>query len=191
MIRQLKEIADIFVKVAKDEDRRLNELCGEGIFFMPELAYAYACGKAVMEKKVEIFGQKKIKWIREDKVGEGGPSDLIIDLPDDEVKIVVEFKIRSRDDRYLADIKKLINLKGTKNIRIFCALVDRLTKDNRPDPRIVNLVQSATSESVTLRPLIESFPEFPTKQHWYVGDTNCVVGVWHVEESSTIPNRPA
>lgn len=191
MIRQLQDIAQIFSDVAYEEDKWLFNKYEEGIFFMPELAYAYACGKAVMEKKMEIFGQKKIKWIREEKIGEGGPSDLIFDLPDDDVKIVVEFKMRSRDDSYLADIKKLIHLKGTKYVRIFCALVDRLTKDNKPDLRIVNLVQSAASEFITLRPLIEPFPEFPTKQHWYVGETNCVVGVWHVEESSTIPNRPA
>ena len=94
---------------------------------MPEIAFAYACGKAVMGKKTEIFGQTKVKWIREQKVEGGGPSDLIFDLPDDEVKIVVEFKMRSQDYKYLADIKKLINLKGTKYVRIFCALVDRLT----------------------------------------------------------------
>jgi hypothetical protein len=190
LIRQLQEIAKIFSNVAHEEEKWLFNKLEEGIFFMPELAFAYACGKAVMGKKTEIFGQTKVKWIREQRIGESGPSDLIFDLPDDDVKIVVEFKMRSRSDRYLADIKKLTNLKSSKNVLIFCALVDRLTADNKPDPRIVNLVQLAGSESITLRPLIEPFPEFPTKQHWCVGDTNCVVGVWHVEESSTIPNRP-
>lgn len=109
MSKQLRDIAQVFSRVAYEEDQWLLEHCNEGIFFMPELALAYASGKAVIEKKTEIFGQTKVRWIREQNVGAGGPSDLIFDLGDNDVKIVVEFKMRSGVDGYLADIRKLIN----------------------------------------------------------------------------------
>lgn len=187
MLKQMQGIACIFEKVAKEEDEKLNILCGEGIFFMPELAFAYACGKAVMEKKTEIFGETIVKWVREQDFGGGGPSDLVFTLTD-EKKIVVEFKMRAKLDNYMADIKKLERFDSSSNARIYCALLDPFTDhhtDNIHDTRI-DQIESTEVETSPLIRLITPFPYFRTRQSWYKKEVSCVVAVWSVGEPPSI-----
>jgi hypothetical protein len=187
MIRQLKEIAGVFAIVAEDEDRRLNDLCGEGIFFMPELVFAYACGKSVMEKRNKIFGETSVTWVREQNFGAGGPSDLVFAFPDGK-KIVVEFKMRDKLHKYLADIKKLEKLDSASNARIFCVLLDPFTDhhtDNNHDSRIKQIESTAVKSSPLIR-LNAPFPYFPTRQHWYNKEISCVVAAWSVGEPPSV-----
>jgi len=65
----LKKIAETIGYVAVTEDAELRRIAGEGIFLMPELAFAYACGKAIMKNKHEIFGDIIPEWKRENKLG--------------------------------------------------------------------------------------------------------------------------
>jgi len=45
MEQAVMKIADTIGDVALSEDADLRRIAGKGIFFMPELAFAYACGK--------------------------------------------------------------------------------------------------------------------------------------------------
>ncbi|WP_428356140.1 hypothetical protein [Methyloprofundus sp.] len=49
------QIADVIIQVAKKENTILSTLANEGIFHMPELAFAYECGKAIMQESSSIF----------------------------------------------------------------------------------------------------------------------------------------
>ena len=105
----LFKLAEIFSNVARREDLELNRIAKEGIFFMPELAFAYACGKEAMIHTKEIFGQIDVRWQREENLGAGGPSDLIFKLSD-EKQIIVEFKMRDKINSYNSDIKKFYKI---------------------------------------------------------------------------------
>ncbi|WP_165367250.1 hypothetical protein [Aliivibrio finisterrensis] len=42
----INRIAQIICSVAESENKELSDISQEGIFHMPELAFAYECGKA-------------------------------------------------------------------------------------------------------------------------------------------------
>ena len=176
---QLERIARMFAEVAREEDKQLTDLCGEGIFFMPELAFAYACGKAVMRDRAQIFGDTDVRWIREENFGGGGPTDLAFGLRDRK-KIVVEFKMRATLPSYVADIAKLQRLSDPTVARIFCALVDVFAV-GPPDGRLQG-IESPTKDAPRLTRLNDPFPSFPTRQHWYDKKVSCVVAAWSVGE---------
>ena len=108
----VKDIADKITEVAKSENDELIKISEEtnqnlGLFHMPELAFAYECGKYIMENAHNIFEPDDIPvWKRELNLGNGGPSDLIFEFKDG-YKIVVEFKMRDTIDAYLNDVSKL------------------------------------------------------------------------------------
>ncbi len=176
MLTQLRQIAKVFAKVAEEEDALLSRLCDKGIFSMPELAYAYDCGKAVMTDAKGIFGETTVTWRREEKVGLGGPCDLRFELSSGS-HIFVEFKVRSTSDKYLADVKKLKELKITDgDFRIFCALSDKFTNEDI-DRRLRTFEEEAREANCKLTRLHDPFPQFETRP----GKLDCVVAVWLVE----------
>lgn len=108
----------------------------KGIFFVPELHFAFEVGKAIFEKRNEIFGLEQIEWLRETNLGNGGPSDLVFKVGKEWA--VFEFKISDTWKAYEKDIKKLQNLseiEGFKGKRYFVALVDAFPgkQDGRMD----------------------------------------------------------
>ena len=171
------KLAEIFSNVARREDLELNRIAKEGIFFMPELAFAYACGKEAMIHSKEIFGQTDVRWQREENLGAGGPSDLIFKLSD-EKQIIVEFKMRDKINSYNSDIKKLSRM-GSLDAKIFCVLLDMFTKYLPDDGRLKQLEESSGE---CLIPLQNPFLSFSTIQHSYTNPISCVVGVWSVGE---------
>jgi hypothetical protein len=192
MITQLYRIATVFSRVAQEEDAQLAKLCKEGIFFMPELAYSYACGKAILSETDAIFGNTKVTWFREyDLFREyglenGGPSDLVFVVPD-EKKIVVEVKMIDTLTNYLSDIVKLNKLSPQKHVRIFCALIDLLS-DPRYDARLDLENAAKKRHAISLEPLIKPFPRFPTMQPGKKGRVIfCEVQVWLVGKPEDIP----
>ena len=78
-----EKIAETIFCVAEKENALLRNLANDGIFFMPELAFAYECGKAIMSRSKDIFETQSPKWIREIDIGNGGPTDLLFELPND------------------------------------------------------------------------------------------------------------
>lgn len=174
MLDTLKQVASTLAQVAIEENNELERMCQQGIFFMPELAYAYACGKAIMNDAQRFSGNSTLTWQREIDLGLGSPSDLVLELPSN-YRIVVEFKMRDTLSSYRSDIEKLRRLDSSKNARIFCALVD-VFASQQCDQRVAQLENTEKD----LIPLMRPFLQFPTMQSWYKKPISCLVAVWSV-----------
>jgi len=170
----LKKIAETIGDVAVTEDAELRRIAYEGIFFMPELAFAYACGKAIMENKHEIFGDDIPCWQREVDLKNGGPTDLVFEYENKE-RIAIEFKLRDTHDAYIKDLNKLDKLDSKNTAKIFCALTDTFTSMLPNDERIQEVEKHFNGRLVSL---LEKKPIFPTIEHWYQRDVTCIVCVW-------------
>jgi len=177
----LIEIAQLIGSVAEQEERDLKML-GEGIFHMPELAFAYKCGKKIMQDSEKIFGSMKPKWVREVDLGNGGPTDLLFEF-DNGKRIAIEFKMRDKSISYERDLQKLAKLGDENTARIFCALIDVFKKDFPDDGRQQSVEQF---KGMAVHSIIEPKPSFETKQNWYSSSVTCVVGVWSVGTSPKI-----
>jgi len=168
------KISQVIVNVAIQENSTLSSLVKEGIFYMPELAFAYDCGKAIMAKSKSIFGDNTPTWLREVGLENGGPTDLVFEFNDGK-KIAIEFKLRDTSHAYIRDIKKLSELKDNNTLRIFCALIDVFT-DKLPDDGRQKAIEDLKEYKV-----IEILKEtFPTKSYGYVSPMSCVVALWTV-----------
>ena len=95
----VEEISKKICLIAEKENTELSKISNEGIFHMPELAFAYLCGKEIMRDKEIYFGDSEVKWIREFDFGNGGPTDLIFEINGNE-KIAIEFKLRDTTQAY-------------------------------------------------------------------------------------------
>lgn len=182
MVEYLKNIAKEIHNVARREDDTLRRLSNEGIFHMPELAFAYDCGKAIMNNIDGVFGVRRPNWIREIDLDNGGPTDLLFKF-DDGSRIAIEFKMRDTSHAYIKDLEKLSRLTDVKTARIFCALVDVFDID-LPDDGRINAVESFDKMLVTS--LNEPKPHFSTKENRYTKPISCVVGVWSVGDAPEI-----
>ena len=113
------ELFATILKVATDENVILMEQFGKGIFFMPELAFAYLCGKSIMKNQTAIFGNIEYHWVREKEYKNYGIADMLFEVMDDSPEIMIEFKMDIPSYKYLADIEKLRRLDGNfKNISV-------------------------------------------------------------------------
>ena len=184
MTEIVKKIGQIIETVARKEDFELTQISGDkGIFYMPELAFVYHCGKAIMKNKEDVFGTIEVKWKREENIGSGGPTDLLFELPNKK-HIAIEFKLRDKANAYLSDIEKLLRLDKDNCVCAFCALVDAFTSKLPLDSRI-----SSVDERSDVYSLLEPKPHFPTKQNWYKSEVSCVVGFWGVGDNFKSENK--
>ena len=167
-------LAKTICKVAQDENDELSELTQEGIYHMPELAFAYQCGKEIIRNSLDIFGTNEVKWSREEDLRNGGPTDLTLHINND-FRVAIEFKMRDTASAYESDIKKLSKLKDNKTIKIFCALVDVLEKDMDDDGRQRHIENLSGYEVLPIHKM-----KFKTKQNWYKSQVYCVACVWSV-----------
>ncbi len=178
MERYIQNITDKIVQVAKEENRKLlsiasNKLNSElGIFQMPELAFAYECGKQIMQNANEIFEENIPEWCRELDLGNGGPTDLVFIL-DDGQKIAIEFKMRNTGDAYIGDLNKLSNINDGEVIKLFCAIVDTMEKDLPYDGRVSKINEDKRTEKLYINSL-------KTNQTWYKSDVYALIGIWKV-----------
>ena len=90
-----EQLFSTILEVTDKENSYLIDHFRQGIFFMPELAFAYMCGKAIMENQTEIFGSNGYEWIREKKYDNNyGIADLVFESPGGgSPEIVIEFKM--------------------------------------------------------------------------------------------------
>jgi hypothetical protein len=156
--------------VAKSIEKELASINETGIFFVPELHFAFEVGKAIYKRREEIFGKKDLEWIREKKIGHNGPSDLI--FKNDSGSIVFEFKIADTWNSYENDIKKLqsiIDKEGQRFHKFFVAIVNQLK--GKQDGRIDYLKSLDQS-----RLRMDSFEVGYSSG--YKGKINCVVAVY-------------
>lgn len=171
----INRIAQIICSVAESENRELSDL-DLGIFHMPELAFAYECGKAIAKESKKIFGETKVEWYRECDLKNGGPTDLVFEL-DSGYKIAIEFKLRDTTTAYQNDIEKLGRIKEKKCIRLFCALIDVFNHKLPDDGRQADIERLPNYQVKSLHKVT-----FETKQNRYVKPVSCVACVWEVGE---------
>jgi len=176
MYETLHKIGKVIERVAREEDSVLKDIANQGIFYMPELAFAYSCGKAIMIEREYVFGDLSPVWKREEDLGNGGPTDLLFELPSGKC-IAIEFKLRAREDSYVRDIEKLLRLDSEKYVIAFCALVDTFSSKVPDDGRVGRVEAFSKAKVVSL---LEPKPHFVTKQHWYNTETSCVIGFWGI-----------
>jgi len=129
-------IFNVIKRVIIQEEITLKNLCNKGIFFMPEIALAYAIGKEIYINRELVFGNNEVEWLREVTFQDaGGPSDLVFRLPTFDKNYLywnIEFKIAGTKDSYINDIKKLKRL-PIDHEGLFCAITD--SWPNKPDER--------------------------------------------------------
>ena len=176
------EFENIYKRVtdlARKEDEKLRKV-RKGIFYMPELAFAYSVGKHLYYASRQIFGKSAVDWQREVVIGHGGPSDLVIRLKSgkDGKDLVIEFKMRETWGKYIADIEKLESLDGSEYDRMFVALVDASLSRAAEDVRIVS-IQRRYSRLKRLGN--GEFQSFRTLQDGHLMDREvlCVIAAWH------------
>lgn len=180
MERYVQNITDKIVQVAKTENEKLMSISNNainsklGIFHMPELAFAYECGKQIMQNANEIFEGNIPEWCRElvlDK--SAGPTDLVFAF-EDEQKIAIEFKMRDTEYAYTGDLDKLSNIKDNNVTRIFCAIVDTMEKDLPYDGRVLKIENDERTEKLYIN-------SFKTNQTWYASSVYASIGVWKIK----------
>ena len=176
----IENIARKIVEVAEKENQQLMAIAKSGanpkigIFHMPELAFAYECGKQIMQDVNKIFGDNIPEWSREKKLENGGLTDLIFAF-DDGQKIAIEFKMRGTGTAYLDDLDKLSKLKDAKTTKIFCAIIDTFKKDLRHDGRVIEINDDSRTEKNLY------LVSFATNQTWYESDVSALVGIWKIK----------
>jgi len=178
MKKYIEGIADKIIKVAREENKQLMEIADNslnqdlGIFNMPELAFAYECGKQIMQNANVLFGKNIPQWSRELNLGNGGPSDLVFNFNDGN-QIVIEFKMRDTADAYFSDLNKLSELKDEKIIKLFCAVIDVFPKDLKNDGRVTKVNNDEKTKAIAI-------DSFKTNQSWYTSEVHALVGIWKV-----------
>lgn len=184
----LRLLYDVALDVAQREDAELHALTGTGVFFMPELAFAYAVGKEMAHRAKVIFPGETIDWQRETEVGGGGPTDLVFRVGEQR-PLAVEFKTSATWPAYVADVAKLRRIHERKPgcyDLAFCAVVDANEAHGVGDPRVDRLAGSAEKGATVEGALgvrlerVGPLVTFPTQSPHYRSRLVAVVGVWHV-----------
>lgn len=119
----INEISSVIKEVAKFENEFLMAN-NRGIFDVKEHAFVYLVGKAIMNKKQQIFGTKNITWENEKTVVNDDNEKIErIDLAFEvkkELKVVIEFKMDNNKHEYLSDVLKLSEVPSDYT-RLFCS----------------------------------------------------------------------
>jgi len=169
----------LIVETAMREDVALRSL-GEGIFLMPELAFAYLVGREVATRAIEVFGDSKVRWHRELKIGPSGPCDLVFEGDEGDKGLAVEFKMRGTVDSYINDLNKLSEVDGQRYDRFFCALVDVWPDKRDDDPRLA-IAKRVYPRGYAVATVWERAEFFSTLQRRYQSQLCCFVGLWRIE----------
>ena len=119
MNNTIDNIRKTIFQFALEENTELEKVCKYGIFHMPELAFAYKCGKVITENRQTIFNGRDYIWLREREYKNYGIADMVFEPCDKKnPELVFEFKMDNTWNEYLRDIKKLISLTDN-NVGIF------------------------------------------------------------------------
>ena len=122
----IQNLKKTIFKVAEHEDRDLNGICDKGIFYMPDLAFAYIVGKEIARNADTVFEGLKYTWSREYTLDEYGVAAAIFEAQDPaHQSILIQFKMRDTFLSYINDIKDLRRQKQEGQYRkLFCAVVE-------------------------------------------------------------------
>ena len=176
-----ERIFETIKQVILKEEFELKNLADKGIYFMPEQAFFYQISKAFILNKQLIFGESKVSWLKERKVGEAGVVDLILTVEKDGELQTYMFQFKFRDDyeAYVRDVRTLMKIHQfgyhVAHPQLFlCGLVDTIKGEN--DERITAL--EANSSLKIER--VDSFLAVPTKDEIHRNKVECVVCLWKV-----------
>lgn len=171
-----EELFNTIYKYTLKKEFELNDLNEKGIFFAPELYLAFGFGKEITKNRIEIFDVQNIDWGREDNLGNGGPSDIIIRNKrsnDKSEMMVMEIKLRDNYNSYKADIEKLLHPVIQKSNKYFCVLLDSFKPEN--DERLTKIENEYKGK---LRRVNQK--SFKTNQDWYNKQIYCVLNLYRV-----------
>ena len=119
-------IAIVSKETIINEEFELKNIASKGIFYMPEIAFAYQVGKNIMKAPTAIA--EGWIWDRETTLqGYDGIADIVISLPNNH-KIIVEFKMVDKIGKYEADIWRLRDTAGDYT-KTFCVLIDTFSSN--------------------------------------------------------------
>jgi len=111
--------------LAFEENKELMDLTENavGLKKMPELAFAYECGKEIFRHRKIILNSSDYSWERELVIQKGlGPSDLVFLSEDSGLpNYVIEFKLDDNWHKYQSDIEKLVKLESENWVKLFCS----------------------------------------------------------------------
>jgi hypothetical protein len=178
---QFELFLHIVAMTMKHEDTNLRtslQLSCEkkGIFTIPEPALVYLIAKAVVCASPLLFGCWDLRWRIERKLGNQGPSDLVI-YPNKKRPIVIEFKMDVKKEKLLSDVAKLRLLDISEYQRLFCAIIG-VYEEELPDPPRVLEIDHA--DSGTNRRLAKNFPRFSTFTSTGKNPLYCLVAGWEI-----------
>lgn len=178
----LQLLYDVASDVARREDRTLHDLTATGVFFMPEIAYAYAVGKEMTHRARALFPGERVEWQRELDLKGGGPTDLVLRVGERR-PLAVEFKLPAPWPKYVADIAKLRRVHDHHPGRYdlaFCALMDASEAAGVEAGRIDEFEQAIAREGRVVMDRVGPLTPFPTRSPHYKSDLVAIVGVWRV-----------
>lgn len=178
METELKQIAELIVGVAREEDLILRRV-GKGIFLMPESAFVYAVGRALALSAKKIFDTPEVEWCPETTFEDVGRVDLVFKVNGGKL-FAFEFKRAGSGEAYADDIRKLARLDRASCHALFVGLIEAWPESIKDDPRIraVEHVEGVTVERITSSG--KGFDFFATESH-YKNQVCCVVGIWRVK----------
>jgi hypothetical protein len=176
-----ERIFETIKQVVLKEEFELKNLADKGIYFMPEQAFFYQTSKALLLNKQLIFGDVKVSWLKERKVGEAGVVDLIltVEKEGDFQTYMFQFKFRDDYEAYVRDVKTLMRIHEhgyhVSNPQLFlCALVDTTKGEN--DDRILEIEKNSDLKLQR----VDNFLVVPTKDEIHRSKVTCVVCLWKV-----------
>lgn len=129
----IRKISSFIYSQALKENDELINLTKYGLKKMPELAFAYQCGKEIFRLRNIILNSSDYTWEREYTInGCTGPSDVVFLNEDGNLpNYVIEFKLDATSYKYSDDIEKLKNIKEEKWVKLFCSFKHVFIEDEK------------------------------------------------------------
>jgi len=172
----IQNLKSVIFRTAEHEDRELNVICDKGLFFMPELAFAYIVGKEIAKNREQIFGEAGYEWSRENTLEEYGLATVIFESKDAaKSSILIQFKMRDTYLSYINDIKDLRKQEVGKYRKLFCAVVEVFEQQH--DAYFRSLKEAFGSEAT----LIGTTRPFYTWSDKYKQQIVYIIGLWDVQ----------
>ena len=162
---------ETIVSTVKGIDTELKALCGESIFFAPELYVAFRIGMEVT-KEAKRRGINGYKWMRELKETSTGPVDIVFQASGE--NIYVELKLADTYHEYEDDIQKLLSIPTPDAKKYFCVLLDSFSPEN--DDRLIRLEEEFRDRIVAK----DNLPGFEAKTG-YKKQTYCCINLFQVQ----------
>ena len=144
----IKNLSSFIYQKAVQENDELIKLCDYGLKKMPELAFAYQCGKEIYRLREIMLESVEYRWEREYTIEQSsGPSDLVFLIDDDQLpNYVIEFKLDATWYKYKGDIDKLKAIKNDKWVKLFCSFKHVFIEQEKDVDQAVDFLKTLKDE---------------------------------------------